>query len=129
MATSGILLILIAVAGITCTAKLSGSHNTTPLRWGLIGCGRITNDWSATVASFCPEHVAMAFASRNASAANEYATRFGAPKSYSSHEALAQDPDVDIVYFGIISPTHYEISKLLLANNKHVLCEIPVALN
>ncbi|OQV20497.1 Trans-1,2-dihydrobenzene-1,2-diol dehydrogenase [Hypsibius exemplaris] len=100
-----------------------------PLRWGFVGCGRITNDFAAVIVALpATEHQVYAFASRNISRADDYACRFGATKSYASYEALAKDPNVDVVYIGTINPTHYEISKLMLANNKHVLCEKPLTL-
>ena len=30
---------------------------------------------------------------------------------------------VDVVYIGTVNSTHYDVCKLMLAQNKHVLCE------
>ncbi|OQV20496.1 Trans-1,2-dihydrobenzene-1,2-diol dehydrogenase [Hypsibius exemplaris] len=109
--------------------QLTTYARSAPLRWGFVGCGRITNDFAAVIDALPDtDHTVFAFASRNVSRADDYACRFGAAKSYGSYEALAKDPDVDVVYIGTINPTHYEISKLMLANNKHVLCEKPLTL-
>jgi len=41
---------------------------------------------------------------------------------------VATDPDVDIIYIGTINTNHFELCKLVLENNKHVLCEKPLTL-
>lgn len=36
---------------------------------------------------------------------------------------------VDVVYIGNLNPQHLEVSKLMLENGKHVLCEKPLTMN
>ncbi|XP_055333446.1 trans-1,2-dihydrobenzene-1,2-diol dehydrogenase-like [Paramacrobiotus metropolitanus] len=122
-----------AFAALCCTVRPTSAKNYTvsvsPLRWGFAGCGHITNNFAAAVESLPrSEHLLQAFASRNASRAEEYKARFGAVKAYGSYEELAQDPEVDVVYIGTINPSHFEVANLMMDHGKHVLCEKPLTL-
>ncbi|GCC21348.1 hypothetical protein chiPu_0019817 [Chiloscyllium punctatum] len=72
---------------------------------------------------------AVGVASRDSSRAREFAERHEIPKSYGSYRELAADPDVDIVYVGIINPEHLKVALLMLAAGRNVLCEKPLAMN
>ena len=50
-------------------------------------------------------------------------------KAVEDYEALAQDPDVDIVYVSNIHPAHKDASILMMDHGKHVLCEKPLAVS
>ena len=39
------------------------------------------------------------------------------------YEALANDPEVEVVYVGAIHPAHLEICRLMFNAGKHILCE------
>ena len=49
----------------------------------------------------------MAIASRDASKAKEYATKFSIPVSYSNYQDLAKDANVNAVYVATIHPYHF----------------------
>lgn len=46
-----------------------------------------------------------------------------------SYDDLFDNPDIDIVYIGVLHPFHKDIAVKALQNKKHVLCEKPVAMN
>ena len=71
----------------------------------------------------------VAVAARNLKSAQDFANKFDIPKAYEGYDALAKDPNVEVVYVGSINPTHLNICKLLLNNGKHVLCEKPLGMN
>lgn len=58
-----------------------------------------------------------------------FAQRFGIPRAYDSKEALAHDPDVDLVHIATPVFLHHEQCIFFLRHGKHVLCEKPFALN
>ncbi|MFV9671990.1 MAG: Gfo/Idh/MocA family protein [Acidimicrobiia bacterium] len=60
-------------------------------------------------------------AQRKAEAAN-------LPKAYESVEALAADPEIDVVHITSPNHAHAEQVKICLAAGKHVVCEKPLAL-
>ena len=51
------------------------------------------------------------------------------PNRHGSYEALAHDPDVDVIYIGTPHPFHFEHTLLCLEAGKHVLIEKPFAMN
>ena len=55
----------------------------------------------------------VAVAARNLKSAQDFANKFDIPKAYEGYEALAKDPNVEVVYVGSINPTHLNICKSL----------------
>lgn len=101
---------------------------TPQLRWGFLGCGRISNDFATAIQSL--ESVAFqACAARSLDQAQSFAAQFGVKQAYGSYKELCGDPDVDIVYVGTLHPSHFEHTKLALERGKHVLVEKPMAMN
>ncbi len=98
------------------------------IRWGIISTGFIANQF-ATGLSVIPEAELVAVASRTAAAADEFGDKFDVPRRYGSYEALAADPEIDVVYVGTPHPFHKENSLLCLEAGKAVLCEKPFTLN
>ncbi len=70
-----------------------------------------------------------AVGSRTREAAESFAKDFGKPRAHDSYEALAADPDVDIVYVATPHVLHKDNCLLALRNGKAVLCEKPFAVN
>jgi predicted dehydrogenase len=59
--------------------------------------------------------------------ADAFASRFGIPNAYGSHEDLIARSDVDVVDVCTPSATHFDLAWAALEAGKHVLCEKPVA--
>ena len=55
------------------------------------------------------------------------ATRLGLPKAYPDLEAALADPQVDIIHVTSPNQYHYPQVKAILAADKHVICEKPLA--
>ncbi|XP_055638312.1 trans-1,2-dihydrobenzene-1,2-diol dehydrogenase-like [Toxorhynchites rutilus septentrionalis] len=101
-----------------------------PLRWGIVGAGKISHDFTTAVATLPKEdHQVMAISARNSESAQKFAQLHGIIKFYEGYESLAKDPNVDAVYIGAINTKHYEIGTLMLDHGKHVLCEKPLCMN
>ena len=77
----------------------------------------------AQTAKQMPDVQVQAVASRSAGSAKAFAEAFTIPTAHDSCEALANDPNVDIVYVATPHSRHYEDMKLLIGAGKHVLCE------
>ena len=93
------------------------------IRWGVLSTGTIARNFVKTAAAM-PEAVCVAaVASRSIDRANAFADEFGIERRYGSYEALAHDPDVDVVYVATPHNCHYADMKLLIGAGKHVLCE------
>ncbi|XP_037609765.1 trans-1,2-dihydrobenzene-1,2-diol dehydrogenase-like [Sebastes umbrosus] len=99
-------------------------------RWGLCGAGKISHDFSVAMKTLPPgDHQITVVAARSLERAKEFSKRHGVPKAYGSYEELARDPDVDIVYVGVLHTEHWRVGLLFLEAGKNVLCEKPFAMN
>jgi len=100
---------------------------TDGLRWGILATGGIahafTND--LTLNGF----TVKAVGSRSQAAADTFAAEFDIPNAHGSYEALAADPEVDVVYVSTPHPLHAANARLMLEAGKHVLVEKPFTLN
>lgn len=97
-----------------------------PLRWGILGPGRIANDFTSTLlTSGC---TVSAVASSSLSRAQSFAQHFGIPSHYGSYEELASDPNVDIVYVATTNQNHLQPTLLMLRHGKNVLVEKPTTI-
>ena len=101
---------------------------TSTVRWGILGPGRIAHKF-ATGLQAAPGAELVAIGSRTQENADAFADAFNAPRRHSSYEALAADPDVDVVYVATPHPQHMDATLLCLDNGKAVLCEKPFAMN
>ncbi|MGM7776259.1 Gfo/Idh/MocA family oxidoreductase [Arthrobacter sp. KNU-44] len=72
----------------------------TAVRWGALTTARIAQDRFLLAMKKARNAAASAVSSPNGRAA-EIADRFGVPASYSSHEELLADPNIEAVYLPI----------------------------
>jgi len=101
---------------------------TEPLGWGLIGTGGIAESFAADL-TFSKSGRAAAVGSRHIDSANRFADRFNIPKRHASYEALAADPDVDVVYVATPHPMHHANALLALRAGKPALVEKAFTMN
>jgi predicted dehydrogenase len=100
---------------------------TTPVRFGILGCGRIVERGLAPGLEASPAAELYALASARPGVAAEWAEKYGAAKAYDSYEALLADPDVDAVYVPCTGDLHAKWTMAAAQAGKHVLCEKPLA--
>ena len=68
------------------------------IRWGIIGCGDVTEVKSGPALYKTRDSELVAVMRRDADKAHDYTVRHGVPKWYDQADALIGDPDVDAVY-------------------------------
>jgi predicted dehydrogenase len=98
------------------------------VRWGIIGRGWIA-EFFATGLRALPDAELAAVGSRRQETAEEFADKLGVPKRHGSHQALANEPTIDIIYVSTPHSAHLETTLLCLEAGKPVLCEKPFAIN
>lgn len=112
----------------TSSDNINNQQERHRMRWGIIGTGNIAHQFAEGLSSV-PDGVLQAVGSRTADSANRFAKRFGIPNAHASYEALAVDPEVDVIYISTPHPFHKENALLCIEHGKHVLCEKPFTLN
>lgn len=98
------------------------------MRWGIAGTGAIARLVAPAFAEVKGARLA-AVGSRTAEAAASFADTFAVARRHASYEALAADPEVDLVYVATPNALHAPLAKLFLAAGKGVLVEKPFAVN
>ncbi len=76
-----------------------------------------------------PEVEVITIDSRNQETADTFGQKYNIPHCYSSYEALANDPDVDVIYIATPHVFHAENSILCMEAGKAVLCEKAFCIN
>ena len=97
------------------------------LRWGILATGWIAELFVKDL-QLTGRNV-TAVGSRSAESAERFATAFNIPKAHASYQALAADPNVDIIYIATPHPHHLAAAKLALNAGKHILVEKPFTIN
>jgi len=99
------------------------------LRWGILGCARITRRGLIPGIRASSHGQLQAIASRDQATVTAWATEFAIPKAYNSYQQLLEDPTVDAVYIPLPNELHRPWVLAAAEAGKHVLCEKPLALN
>lgn len=94
------------------------------LRYGILSTSSIAPRFIAAVREVGAGEI-FALSSRSGEKAKQKAAQWGIPRAYSSHAALLEDPDINIVYISCINSMHYSWAKAALEQGKHVICEKP----
>jgi predicted dehydrogenase len=100
-----------------------------PIRWGILGCGDVTEVKSGPGFQKAEGSALVAVMRRDAAKAEDYARRHGVPRAYDTAAALVGDPDVDAVYVATPPSTHRHYTLLAAAAGKPVYVEKPMALD
>jgi len=100
----------------------------TALKYGIIGPGRIATSYCRALEQ-SPTSKIYAVASRDGHRAQEFAGQFKADKWYDSYEALASDPNVDVIYIATPHSFHEQQAVLCLKHRKPVVCEKPLGVS
>ncbi|MFD0695121.1 Gfo/Idh/MocA family protein [Paenibacillus sp. GCM10027628] len=99
------------------------------IRWGIIGCGNVTEVKSGPALQKAQGSELVAVMRRNGALAEDYARRHGVAKWYDQAEALIHDPDVNAVYVATPPAFHREYALLAAKAGKPVYVEKPMARN
>ncbi|HVK98260.1 MAG TPA: Gfo/Idh/MocA family oxidoreductase [Dongiaceae bacterium] len=100
-----------------------------PLRWGMIGCGAVTEKKSAPALRLAHSSQLLAVYSRTFEKAQDYARRHQVPRVYASAAALLQDSDIDAIYIATPPDSHLTYALQVADAGKICCVEKPMALN
>src|SRR5439155_11013223 len=98
------------------------------IRWGILATGGIAATFTEDLLTLADAEV-TAVASRAPATAQAFAERYGIARAYGSWQALADDPDVDVVYVATPHSAHHDAASLMIDAGKAVLVEKAFTLN
>ena len=98
------------------------------IRWGMIGCGSVTEVKSGPGFYKANQSALAAVTSSDAAQAQSFATRHGVAKVYSRNEEPVADPDIDVVHIATPPSSHKPLALLAARTGKHVYVEKPMAM-
>lgn len=99
------------------------------IKWGMIGCGDVTEVKSGPAFSKTEDSVLIAVMSRTESRVKDYAQRHSIPFWYTDAEKLLDNPEVNAVYIATPPDSHAYYTALAAGKGKPVYVEKPMALN
>ena len=88
------------------------------LRWGILATGWIADLFTGDLRQ--NGFTVAAVASRSADKAAAFAARHGIGRWHGSYEALAADPDVDVVYIATPHPFHAAAAAMCIASRNRL---------
>ena len=101
--------------------------NVQVVRWGIIGCGDVTEVKSGPGFRLAERSRLVAVMRRNRDLAADYARRHGVPRWYDNAEQLIADPEVDAVYIATPPDSHLSYALQVAAAGKPAYVEKPMA--
>lgn len=105
------------------------SENIKTIRWGIIGCGNVTEVKSGPAYQKIEGFTIEAVMRRDAEKAADYAKRHGISKYYTNADELINDPQIDAVYIATPPDTHKFYGLKVAQAGKPCCIEKPLAPN
>ncbi len=96
------------------------------IRWGIIGCGDVTEVKSGPALQRAKGSELAAVMRRNGALAKDYAQRHGVPRWYDKADALINDPGVDAIYIATPPGSHFEYALRVAKPGKTFYLEKPM---
>jgi predicted dehydrogenase len=97
------------------------------IRWGIIGCGNVTEIKSGPAFNKVNGSTLVAIMRRNEDLARDYAARHNVPSWYTDADELIGDPAVNAVYIATPPSTHADYAVKAMNAGKIVYVEKPMA--
>lgn len=98
------------------------------IRWGMIGCGAVTEVKSGPGLYKASRSSLLAVTSIDPAMTRSYAERHKVPRIYDTADDLLADPDIDAVYVATPPASHKPLALRAARAGKHVYVEKPMAL-
>lgn len=109
--------------------NMLGINGTEEIKWGIIGCGDVTEIKSGPAFNKILNSSLVAVMRRDGEKAKDYALRHGVPKWYNDAEQLINDPEINAIYIATPPLQHEEYAISAMAAGKPVYVEKPMTLN
>lgn len=105
------------------------SSDLRTIRWGIIGCGDVTEKKSGPAFRLADRSKLVAVMRRDAALAEDYARRHLVSKFYSDIDRIINDPQVDALYIATPPSTHAFFALKVAEAGKPAYVEKPMAMS
>ncbi len=112
-----------------CLTMPPNQTSPTPLKWGIIGCGNVTERKSGPAFNKVTGSRLVMVMRRDAALAESYAQRHHVPRWTTDADQLINDPEVNAVYIATPPDSHHAYALKVAAAGKVCCVEKPMALN
>lgn len=99
------------------------------VRWGIIGCGDVTEVKSGPAFNKVKNSELIAVMRRNGDKARDYALRHHVSKWYTDANSLINDPDVNAIYVATPPSSHEQYTRAAIQAGKPVYVEKPMSVD
>ena len=99
------------------------------VRWGMIGCGDVTERKSGPGFGKAAHSELVAVMRRNGALAADYARRHGVARWHDDADAIIRAPDIDAIYIATLTDSHCDYTLRCAAAGKPVYVEKPMGMN
>ncbi len=99
------------------------------IRWGMIGCGDVTEVKSGPGFYKAENSKLSAVMRRNGALAKDYAARHNVPRWHDNADDIINDPEIDAVYIATMTDTHHDYALRCAAAKKPIYCEKPMGMS
>ena len=103
--------------------------NCQSVRWGMVGCGKVTEVKSGPAFSKVPQSELLAVVSRNSDRTRDYAARHQVATTYTNTSDLFNDPVINAVYIATPPDSHEEYAVAAMNAGKSVYVEKPMSID
>ena len=97
------------------------------VRWGIIGTGSIANAFAHSI-KYCNQSELSAVFGRNKETLQTFSQKFDVA-GINDIDELVISNGIDAIYIATPHSSHFDYALQAIKNNKHVLCEKPIAMN
>jgi predicted dehydrogenase len=101
----------------------------TTIKWGIIGCGNVTEVKSGPAFNLVPNSELVAVMRRDAAKAEDYARRHHVKRWYADATAILNDPEINAIYIATPPASHQQYALAALERGLPVYLEKPMALD
>ena len=108
---------------------MTASTPSAPVRWGMIGCGDVTERKSGPAYRLAEGSTLAGVFTRRREQAEDYARRHGVPRVFETADALVRDADIDAIYIATPPSSHADYALMAAAAGKPCCVEKPMALS
>jgi len=118
-------------AGAQLLPRISGFAQDRKVGYCIVGLGRISMHHFMPAVKMSTKSRVTALVSGHRDKAERMAAEYSVPSSsiysYENYDAIAKNPEIDVVYIALPNGMHAEYSIRAAKADKHVLCEKPMA--